>query len=300
LNQAGHELPDQSPALRTSTAEEQIAKGERFAFGANWARFLGQLSPERISEAERSLREMLEAESLKGQTFLDIGSGSGLFSLAARRLGATVHSFDYDPESVACGQDLRRRFLQDDPEWRVEQGSILDASYIASLGAFDIVYSWGVLHHTGNMWKALENAVVPVAVGGRLFIAIYNYQVYWTRWHTFVKRTYAKCPRVLRPLLAAAYAAVQSTKGLVKDVVTLRDPRARYRNKTRSRGMSMWYDWVDWLGGYPFETAKPDEIFDFYRARGFVLERLVTVAAGHGCNEFVFRRGIPGSGGKGS
>ncbi len=286
--------------MTASTASEEIARGERFAFGANWARFLRLLSPERITEAERSLREMLETDTLQGQTFLDIGSGSGLSSLAARRLGAQVLSFDYDPQSVACALQLKSQFTPEDADWRIEQGSVLDAAFMGGLGRFDVVYSWGVLHHTGNMWKALENAAVPVAVGGRLFIAIYNYQVYWTRWHILIKRVYTRCPRVLKPLLAMTYAAIQATKGLVKDIATLRDPRARYRIKTRSRGMSMWYDWVDWLGGYPFETAKPDEIFDFYRTRGFVLERLVTVAAGHGCNEFVFRRGIPGSGGKGS
>ena len=276
--------------METRTVAEQIAAGERFAFGANWARFLRLLTPARVAEAERSLREMLETETLSGKTFLDIGSGSGLFSLAARRLGAQVHSFDYDPESVACAHELRRRFFAEDPLWRVEQGSVLDAAYLASLGRFDIVYSWGVLHHTGRMWLALENAARPVAVGGRLFIAIYNYQVYWTRWHTMVKRFYSHCPRALQPVLALIYGATQAVKGLVKDVATSRDPRARYRNKSRSRGMSMWYDWVDWLGGYPFETAKPDQVFDFFRARGFALERLVTVAGGPGCNEFIFRR----------
>lgn len=293
-------MPDNPAPIGTPTAAEQIAGGERFAFGANWARFLRLLTPVRVAEAERSLREMLETETLGGKTFLDIGSGSGLFSLAARRLGARVLSFDYDPESVACANELRRRFFAQDPLWRVEQGSVLDAAYVAGLGSFDIVYSWGVLHHTGRMWLALENAARPVAVGGRLFIAIYNSQVYWPRWHTMVKRMYARCPRALQPMLALAYGAVQATKGLVKDIGTLRDPRVRYRNKSRSRGMSMWYDWVDWLGGYPFETAKPDQVFDFYRARGFVLERLVTVAGGHGCNEFIFRRVVPAKGGSGA
>src|SRR4029079_9914222 len=75
----------------------------RFPFGRNWASFLGVLSEARIQEAERSLREMLGARRISGATLLDAGSGSGLFSLAAMRLGARrVHSFDFDAESVAC------------------------------------------------------------------------------------------------------------------------------------------------------------------------------------------------------
>src|SRR5258705_4708310 len=129
----------------------EVAAGERFEFGRNWARFLVLLEDSSIVRAEESLREMLEIDSLEGKTFLDAGSGSGLFSLAARRLGAKVHSFDYDPHSVACTQELRRRYFSGDADWQVETGSVLDKEYLAGLGTFDVVYSWGVLHHTGQM-----------------------------------------------------------------------------------------------------------------------------------------------------
>ena len=139
--------------------------GERFEFGANWIQFLNVLNDERINLAEQSLLNMLGVSNLKGKRFLDISSGSGLFSLAARRLGATVHSFDYDPQSVACTVELKRRYYLNDPDWTVEQGSALDKDYLQTLRQWDIVYSWGVLHHTGAMWKALEN-VVPLVRGG--------------------------------------------------------------------------------------------------------------------------------------
>ncbi|HWC76414.1 MAG TPA: class I SAM-dependent methyltransferase, partial [Blastocatellia bacterium] len=151
----------------------ELARGERFAFGQNWARYLEGLDESRIQDAETSLKEMLEVEDLQGKSFLDIGSGSGLFSLAARRLGARVHSLDYDPQSVACTSELRRRYFPGDSSWTVEEGSTLDREYLNSLGSFDVVYSWGVLHHTGRMWEALDNALVPVKPGGRLFVAIY-------------------------------------------------------------------------------------------------------------------------------
>jgi 2-polyprenyl-3-methyl-5-hydroxy-6-metoxy-1,4-benzoquinol methylase len=155
-------------------AEDTAQKETRFSFGENWARFLDVLNEDRIASAEVSLCRMLGLPSLAGKRFLDVGSGSGLFSLAAHRLGARVHSFDLDPQSVACTKELRRRYAADAGDWRIEQHSALDADYLSSLGSFDIVYSWGVLHHTGAMWQALNLVHRPVVEGGLLFLAIYN------------------------------------------------------------------------------------------------------------------------------
>jgi 2-polyprenyl-6-hydroxyphenyl methylase/3-demethylubiquinone-9 3-methyltransferase len=252
-----------------------------FAFGRNWRRFLAHLNEERVRDAEASLRVMLDRADLDGASFLDIGSGSGLFSLAARRLGARVRSLDVDPESVACTRELRARFFPDDPGWVVEQGSALDRPYIERLGRFDIVYSWGVLHHTGDMWRALDNAAGPVAQGGQLFIAIYNDQGLLSRYWSAVKRLYnrnAAARWILLGLHAPYYVALRA---LVRRLRGAAAPE---------RGMTLWYDLKDWLGGYPFEVATPAKVVDFHRDRGFVLTRIRTCGGRHGCNEFVFRR----------
>lgn len=279
--------------LEMSSHAAEVAGGERFEFGENWSRFLSTLDEGRVARAVESLRQMLEVESLEGRSFLDIGSGSGLFSLAARRLGARVHSLDYDPRSVACTTELRRRYFDGDARWTIEEGSALDEEYIRSLGSFDVVYSWGVLHHTGQMWRALENAALPVAPGGRLFVAIYNDTGSQSERWKWIKKTYNRLPRLLRSPFALVVMAPEETKAMLRALVHLRPSEytSRWTRYDQNRGMSRWHDIVDWVGGHPYEVAKPEEIFDFYRARGFTLTKLKCGGVGLGCNEFVFVKG---------
>lgn len=279
----------------TTEHAAEIEAGERFAFGENWARFLQVLDDGRIAQAERSLKDMLAVDDLRGRRFLDVGSGSGLFSLAARRLGAEVRSFDYDPASVACTDELKRRYVPGDPRWSVGRGSVLDRDFVAGLGSWDIVYSWGVLHHTGAMWQALDNVVPLVAPGGKLFIAIYNDQGWRSRAWLVAKKTYNRLPAALRPLYTLAVMGPRQVGSFARACLKGRPLEylsdIKHYAETSARGMSYWHDVVDWIGGYPFEVATPDAIIGFYRDRGFTLRRLVSRERQLGCNEFVFLKG---------
>lgn len=269
----------------TLSHSDSIKTGQRFEFGKNWKAFLTTLNNERIDVAVQSLKDMLEVESLEGKTFLDIGSGSGLFSLAAKKLGAKVHSLDFDPNSVACTTELKSRFFKDDINWTIEEASALDTEHITSLGQFDVVYSWGVLHHTGNMYLALDNADIPVKKGGLLFIAIYNDEGKKSKIWTKIKETY--CSGTFgRLFILSIFLPYYLLRGIVEDLIRFKNPYKRYKNYKQERGMQKMYDWYDWLGGLPFEVAAVEKLFLLYRDKGYVLQNF----SASGMNQLVFQK----------
>lgn len=270
----------------------EIEAGQRFEFGKNWKHYLPDIDDGRICAAENATKEMLGVANLNGKTFLDVGSGSGLFSLIALRMGAAaVRSFDYDPQSVECTGALKRQHCPSRSNWIIERGSVLDTEYLKSLGKFDVVYSWGVLHHTGNLQQALQNVAPMVAPGGLLFLSIYNYQPFWSAYWKVIKRTYNHLPRVGRLAMEIVFSLFFATAFFAVDVIRRRNPFDRWIG-SRQRGMSMIVDIRDWIGGYPFEVAAPEEIFRVYRDQGFTLRELKTCGGHHGCNQFVFESRI--------
>lgn len=268
----------------------EIEAGERFEFGANWQSFLDSLDDDRIIEAENSLKGLLHVSSLEGKRFLDIGCGSGLFSLCARRLGASVYSFDFDPKSVSCATELKRRFFLDDDQWVIAEGSVLDKAFLDSLGKFDIVYSWGVLHHTGDLNAAMESAALRVDDHGLLCIALYNDEGAASKFWRSVKKLYCR-GIMFRYLVICLFFPIFAVWAVLKGLINHRDPIGHFRFYKRHRGMSIVHDWYDWLGGFPFEVAKVEDIFCFFRDRSFGLQNLITTNS-FGCNQFVFRKDV--------
>ena len=261
----------------------------RFPFGDNWWSYLQSVDEDKIAAARQALTDALGPDGWAGRRFLDAGCGSGIHALAARRLGARGTAFDYDPQSVACAEWLKNRFAPGDPLWTNGPGSVLDEKFMDELGTFDVVYSWGVLHHTGRMWDALGHAANRVAPEGRLFVALYNDQGILSRAWRAVKRTYVS-GRAGRWAVKAVFVPALALRAVAAGVLKHGGPLGQFRSYRHNRGMSLYHDWIDWLGGYPFEVATPEAVTAFLSARGFRLTKLIPTRS-FGCNQFVFERG---------
>jgi len=253
-----------------------------FEFGKNWASFSRQLDEKRIEDAMRSLESLYGHGAVKGKSFLDIGSGSGLFSIAAARLGAVrIVGLDIDPVSVSTSEENAKRWLSGfSIPVSFQKLSALDTDQMNSLGKFDLVYSWGVLHHTGNMALALRNTALGVADRGLLMIAIYNKHWSSPLWKT-IKWFYNKVGEFWRRALIAIFTPIIF---VAKFLVTFKNPLKM------ARGMDFMHNITDWVGGYPYEYASVPEMEKVLKKYGFSILSVRKAAVPTGCNEYVCQR----------
>lgn len=261
----------------------------RFAFGRNWSKFVRRnFTQERCDIAKKRILDFVGLETLDNVDFLDIGCGSGIHSLAAWQAGASrVHSFDYDAESVAA-TSLLRSMAGAPANWTVERGNVLDINYVSSLGKWNFVYSWGVLHHTGAMWNAVTNAQSTVDENGLLYIALYSSDVQSPASQQFwldIKQRYNQSTSLQRERLVWWYIWHYVLGRKLWNAPKLLQ---RVLSHKQTRGMSLFTDIRDWLGGWPMEFAGDQQTVDFLEQQyGFLL---LNVARGEACSEFLFRR----------
>lgn len=277
------------------TSFENLTRQEtHFAFGKNWASYARSIGRPQIDEAVAGLSRLLGGERLDGKRFLDIGSGSGLHALAAFELGAAeVVALDIDPDSVETTRAVLALHAPGRPA-EVAQASVFDLSP-AQYGRFDVVYSWGVLHHTGDMLRAVRTAAALVADGGQFVFALYR-RIWMDPFWRLEKRWYAKASPKSQARARALYVALFRL-GLLATGRRFADYVATYGQR---RGMDFQHDVHDWMGGWPYESILPREVAALMSGLGFARVREFTARGllggrrvglfGSGCDEYVYRR----------
>jgi 2-polyprenyl-3-methyl-5-hydroxy-6-metoxy-1,4-benzoquinol methylase len=259
-----------------------------FSFGENWSHYAEKIDEARIEEAEKSLIRLVGREAIEGKRFLDIGCGSGLFSLAAVRLGASkLLAVDLDPKSVETTRKTLTRYAAG-KNWEVQNISVFNLDP-EKLGVFDVVYSWGVLHHTGAMYQAITKASTMVGPHGMISLALYAKTPFCGLWRV-EKRIYSRSPKWIQKMIEAVYLTLVRLRLALKGE-SYQKRREKYWEQ---RGMDMYYDTRDWLGGYPYESISPQEAMTFMRGLGFEQIRSFTEPCigllGTGCDEYSFIR----------
>jgi len=258
-------------------------KDLRFGFGRNWEDFIEKhFSEERVETSRQHLLEFLEVKDLRGRSFLDIGCGSGLHSLAAHRSGAdSIFAFDYDQNSVSASRRCHD-YAGRPAHWTITQGSVLDAAFMETrVPKASIVYSWGVLHHTGDVWGAVRLAAGRVAPNGLFYIALYSADAdvrpspeYWLQ----VKRRYNQTNWLGRQAMVLWY--IGRFMGVTSIWRLLRHAKG-------VRGMDLLVDIRDWLGGWPMEYVRDAEVLRVCAELGLAHLRTKT---GEACHEYLFQR----------
>lgn len=262
-----------------------LDSNRHFDFGENWKNFSSNaLYDSSLKECISSLVELFQRPDLKANSFLDIGCGSGIFSIAARCLYASpVVGFDISKNSVTAAQNNIIRFAPNKSEISFLEGSILDKNFIERLGKFDRVYAWGSLHHSGDLWQALSNTASTVKDGGELVVAIY--QTHWSSpiW-SIIKRLYNASPKIIQKLMIIIFYFVIL---IAKTICTGKNPY------TMKRGMSFYYDVVDWIGGYPYQYATKDQVVNFLSKYGLKMLNFIPATLPTGNHQYLFRKDSP-------
>jgi len=256
-----------------------------FSFGRNWQDFVQKhYSEDRLAIAKRHLLEFLGMEDLKGKYFLDIGCGSGIHSLAALESGAErVVSFDLDPYSVETTKQIRA--MRGDPKnWTVTHGSVLDSAFLSTLEPADVAYSWGVLHHTGQMWQAIRNASALVRPNGMFYIALYltsRRSNYWIK----TKQRYNRASGLEKKWMEAWYIFREV---LIHKTFRGYNPISYISDYKVHRGMDFMTDVRDWLGGYPYEDVTVAQMVQF--AHRELNMNMINLSGESGLAEFLLER----------
>jgi len=265
----------------------------RFKFGENWSNYSSSVNLEKIELAKKDIIRLVGDVSNK--SVIDIGCGSGIHTVAFIQLGVkSIVSFDYDLKSVETTKKLVKKFCYKKSKYKVFQADILNIDSLSGLNKrkFDIVYSWGVLHHTGSMFEAIISTTKFLKDNGILVLGLYVKTKLCNFWY-YEKKIFNKY-KFLQPLIKLPFLFFLIIGLSLKKRSS---PYKIIHDYKKQRGMSIIFDVNDWLGGFPYESIDDNSLLNFLKLKGFKIVRKFNTNSrigffGAACGEWVLKKNI--------
>jgi ubiquinone/menaquinone biosynthesis C-methylase UbiE len=195
----------ESSSLLSDDMRQEEGTTQR-VYGKLWDKYE---TDEYIKEAYRIIESRFKNNEfdlsvLKGKTILDMGCGSGRYTIALTKTGAEkVYGIDLGKESIRKAALIAEKSGIRNIEFDV--GSVLDLPYEDNL--FDFIYSNGVLHHTENLEQGINELYRTLKPGGESFLYLYaDGGIFWY--------SRKKMPRVMKKIPQSYTMAILDLLGM--------------------------------------------------------------------------------------
>ncbi|MCX5788976.1 MAG: methyltransferase domain-containing protein [Elusimicrobia bacterium] len=184
-------IEDGIPRLYPKGSVQAEVRRTQKSFAWEWTRYPGALAEDRTIFLQET---QLAPEAFSGKLALDAGCGMGRYARVARSLGASVVAFDLSDSILRLVEQA-----QEDPELHLAQGDLLRPPF--KPGAFDIIYSQGVLHHTASTERAFLSVAPLAKRGGLVSVWVYGSPGSWKSFSTNPLRSGRRWLKSILPLV---------------------------------------------------------------------------------------------------
>ena len=219
-------------------------------------------------------------EGVKGKKVLDAGSGSGMVSIAFAVMGASVTGVDITSKCIENGRKRAKAF---GVECRFVQS---DLTMLDLHEDFDIIYSWGVLHHTADAKASFFRLVEHLRPGGEIIIAVYLRTAFSSFWN-FSRVFYQSSPGFAKTAFRRSASVLLNGYDAVRKAL-MKKERYMLRGTSNEELVNDWF-------GVPHRTFHTyTEVYEWFREKGLDY-RLVNPATGRfkSTSNFVVRGSRP-------
>tara|TARA_B100001063_G_C16709692_1_gene527317 strand:+ start:122 stop:1153 length:1032 start_codon:yes stop_codon:yes gene_type:complete len=161
--------------LKLGCYEQDISKEKintQLLYGKLWKERFLDFSLDQTKFLKKLLNKLdFDIKKIKGKKILDMGCGSGRFTSAFAKLGAKkVYGVDLGSDGISVAKKLTKKFNIKNATFK--NASVLNMPFKNNY--FDFVFCKGVLHHTGNLKRGLDEFIRMIKINGYGYLYLYG------------------------------------------------------------------------------------------------------------------------------